>query len=323
MSIRGTSSFVGRTSEAWKRGYRRKGRRFTTGLLGAALLGLIAIGGAVSGPGSSAVVQDLAARTEAGAGTGYWLVTSTGRVYAYGGAGYYGGMSGRYLSKPIVGITSTSNGKGYWLVAADGGVFAFGDARYAGSQGLLGTAAPVVGAAGEYQTGGTGPAGPKGATGPAGATGRTGATGSTGPTGPQGPAGQPDYGYIYNVSAQTVGVEADITFDTNGPLSGFTHTAGASEIDVVSSGTYLVDFSVSGLEPGQFTLMDGGTAVSGTTYGSGAGTQQDTGQAIVNLTAGAVLTLRNHTSSTSVTLETEAGGTQTNVNASILIEQLA
>jgi hypothetical protein len=319
-------------SDALRRGNRRKGIRFTTGLLGAALLGLMVMDGAVSGSGSTAVVQDLAARTEAGAGTGYWLVTSTGRVYAYGGAGYYGGMSGRYLSKPIVGITSTSNGKGYWLVAADGGVFAFGDARYAGSQGLLGTAAPVVGAAGEYQTGGTGPAGPKGATGPVGATGRTGSTGPTGPTGstgptgptgPQGPAGQPDYGYIYNVSAQTVGVEADITFDTNGPLSGFTHTAGASEIDVVSSGTYLVDFSVSATEPGQFTLMNGGTAVSGTTYGTPAGTEQDTGQAIVNLTAGAVLTLRNHTSSTSVALETHAGGTQTNVNASILIEQLA
>jgi hypothetical protein len=36
-----------------------------------------------------------------------------------------------------------------------------------------------------------------------------------------------------------------------------------------------------------------------------------------------VLTVRNHSSSAAVTLQTLAGGTQTNVNASILIEKLS
>jgi hypothetical protein len=128
---------------------------------------------------------------------------------------------------------------------------------------------------------------------------------------------------VYNLSAQIVGIESDITFDTNGPLSGFTHTAGTSTIIVSLTGTYLLDFSVSGVEPGQFSLMDNGLAVAGTTYGSGAGTQQDNGQVIVHLTTGDVLTLRNHSSATAVALQTLAGGTQTNVNASLLIEQLA
>ena len=286
----------------------------------------VAAGVTIAGHGQAAALvasRDVAGRTEAGTGNGYWLVTSTGQVYSYGGATYYGGMLGRHLNKPIVGIDSTSDGKGYWLIAADGGVFAFGDAKYAGSQGALGTSAAVVGSVAVLRAGGpagpTGPAGPRGQT---GATGPRGATGPTGATGPQGPAGQPDYAYVYNTTAETVAVESDVTFSTNGPLSGFTHTAAGAPIGVVSTGIYLVRFSVTGTQAGQFTLMDNGAAVAGTAYGSSSAPEQDQGQAIMSLTAGDVLTLRNHTSSTSVTLETLAGGTQTNVNASIIIQQL-
>ena len=77
-------------------------------------------------------------------GPGYWIVTSTGLVYAYGGASNYGGMIGRHLDKAIVGIASSPDGKGYWLFGADGGVFAFGDAAFYGSQGALGTSSPIV-----------------------------------------------------------------------------------------------------------------------------------------------------------------------------------
>jgi hypothetical protein len=83
-----------------------------------------------------------------------------------------------------------------------------------------------------------------------------------------------------------------------------------------------VTFSVSSVEPNQFALFVNGALVMGTVYGSGAGTQQSYGQAIITLAADDVLTLRNHTSSAAVTLQTLAGGTQTNVNASILIEKL-
>jgi hypothetical protein len=294
---------------------------------------IVAAGLTIAGSGQTSFLgagRDVAARTEAGTGSGYWLVTSTGQVYSYGGATYYGGMDGRHLNKPIVGIASTSDGKGYWLIASDGGVFAFGDARFAGSKGGLGTISPVVGGVAVQQTGGSqGPAGPAGPTGHTGVTGARGASGPTGPegaTGPQGstgPAGQPDFAYIYNAGAETVAVEADVTFSSNGPLAGFTHITGASAIGVEATGTYLVKFSVTGTQAGQFTLMDNGVAVAGTTYGTGAGLQQDGGEAIVALTAGDALTLRNHTSSTTVTLETLAGGSQVNVNASVVIQELA
>jgi hypothetical protein len=127
---------------------------------------------------------------------------------------------------------------------------------------------------------------------------------------------------MYNLSAQVVPVENDVFFDTNGPISGFTHPAGANVILVTAAGVYSVTFSVSGAGANQFTLTDQGSPVLGATYGSGAGTQQNTGTVIVALGAGDFVTLRNHTSAGSVTLQTTAGGTQTNVNASLLFVRL-
>jgi hypothetical protein len=60
-----------------------------------------------------------------------------------------------------------------------------------------------------------------------------------------------------------------------------------------------------------------------TIYGSGAGTQQNTGQAIFTVPAGASLTVRSHISSAAVTLATPIGGTQASSNASVVIEKLA
>ncbi|WP_298344860.1 G1 family glutamic endopeptidase [Ferrimicrobium sp.] len=75
-------------------------------------------------------------------GGGYWIVTKSGHVYAYGDAKYYGdtytdgltGLSGsKPLNAPIVGIAADPSGGGYWLVASDGGVFNFGNAPFLGS----------------------------------------------------------------------------------------------------------------------------------------------------------------------------------------------
>ena len=131
------------------------------------------------------------------------------------------------------------------------------------------------------------------------------------------------YGYIFNESAETVAIDAAIAFDMSGPLLGVTHAPGSTDIVVTNAGTYAVNFSVSGVEPGQFSLFVNGAPVAGTVYGSGAGTQQDNGLAIITLSANDVLTLVNNASAAAVTLQTLAGGTQTNVNASILIEKLA
>ncbi|OBZ09150.1 hypothetical protein [Bacillus sp. FJAT-26390] len=131
-------------------------------------------------------------------------------------------------------------------------------------------------------------------------------------------------GYVYNVSAQTVPVENDVTFDSNGILRPeITLTLGTAQIAVTNSGNYEVTFSVSGVEPNQFALFLNGALATGTVYGSGAGTQQNKGQATIALAFGDFLTLRNHSSAAAVTLQTLAGGTQTNVNASVVKKKLS
>jgi hypothetical protein len=79
---------------------------------------------------------------------------------------------------------------------------------------------------------------------------------------------------------------------------------------------------VSGVEPSQFAVVINGTVVDDSRYGSGAGTQLTTGMTIITAAAGDVLTLRNSSSAAAVTLQTLAGGTGTNVNASLLIQKL-
>lgn len=196
-----------------------------------------------------------------------------------------------------------------------------------GSQGATGNTGATGPTGPTGNTGPTGLTGPAGATGNTGLTGATGATGQTGATGVTGPTGITitEYAYIYNTAAQVVALESDVSFDTNGSILGLiSHPAGSSIITLSNAGTYRVDFSVTGTAANQFTLFVNGIANPGTTYGSGAVNQQNTGIAIITVLAGTTLTLRNHTSSGgAVTLQTLAGGTAINVNASMVIERLA
>ena len=138
-----------------------------------------------------------------------------------------------------------------------------------------------------------------------------------------GGGGLSEYAYIYNLSAQVVALEADILFSDNGVINGtITHPPGTSIIMLGTAGDYAIWFNVAGVEPNQFTLFLNGAPVAGAGYGSGAGTQINSGMILITAAAGDILTLRNHTSSAAVTLQTLAGGVQINVNASILIQKM-
>jgi hypothetical protein len=117
-----------------------------------------------------------------------------------------------------------------------------------------------------------------------------------------------------------VAVGGTILLPSTGQLSGFTSSLGT--LTALAAGTYSVSFSVSATEPSQISLALNGTVVPGTTYGSGAGTQQNTGQAIVTLAAGDQLTLTNSGSASAIGLATAIGGTGANVNASLYVQQL-
>lgn len=162
----------------------------------------------------------------------------------------------------------------------------------------------------------------QGEAGPQGDQGEIGPEGPEGPEGPSGAGGILGYGYIYNLTAQSVAIEAPIVFDSTGPVLGVTHAPNTPDIEVVNAGTYSITYSVSGTEPNQFAIFVNGVAVPSTVYGSGAGTQQNTGQAILALDAGDIITIVNHSSAAAVGLASVIGGTQANVNASVLLERL-
>jgi peptidoglycan/xylan/chitin deacetylase (PgdA/CDA1 family) len=76
------------------------------------------------------VVAGPASPAQAVAAAPIWLASSTGGLFAIGGAPYHGAMSGGYRPT-IIGIAGKHSGRGYWLTDFAGEVFPFGDAvRY-------------------------------------------------------------------------------------------------------------------------------------------------------------------------------------------------
>lgn len=132
-----------------------------------------------------------------------------------------------------------------------------------------------------------------------------------------------EYAYIYNTSNETVPLEGDVTFNNAGTLStGITHAALSPTITVAIPGTYRVTFYVMGMEASQLTLMVNGSPVPATTYELGGSEAPNIGEALITIPAAGTIALRNHSSFGSVDIHTRIGGTQTNVDASIILQQL-
>ncbi len=106
-----------------------------------------AVRGAAVSIAAVSIAAASAGTASGGQCAGYWVVTSSGDVAAFGSAVEYGSLEGAHLNSPIVGIAATPDYRGYWLVASDGGVFAFGDAIFYGSMGTAHLNAPIVGIA--------------------------------------------------------------------------------------------------------------------------------------------------------------------------------
>jgi len=129
--------------------------------------------------------------------------------------------------------------------------------------------------------------------------------------------------YVYSRSSQAIPTQASVYFELNGFITdGFVHIPGSPQITINQPGIYKVNFSVSCDSPNQFALFLNNVVVPGSIYGSGAGTQQNNGYAIITAAAGDVLTLQNHNSVVTVFLSSNIGGIEFNVNASIMIEKL-
>ena len=65
----------------------------------------------------------------------YWVATSTGHVYQFGSAQFYGSpfASGIPVGSSVVGIAATPDSHGYWVLTATGNIYQFGSAPAEGS----------------------------------------------------------------------------------------------------------------------------------------------------------------------------------------------
>ncbi|ODA38705.1 Flagellar hook-length control protein FliK [Desulfosporosinus sp. BG] len=105
------------------------------------------------------------------------------------------------------------------------------------------------------------------------------------------------FGYVYTLDAvaQAVLPGTDVVFSSNGPLVNETHTAGTAPITVALAGNYQIDYSVSitlGIGS-EIAIAVNGVVNPSTLITALVATGQVTGQAIIALAAGDVITLRN------------------------------
>ncbi len=88
-------------------------------------------GGAASGAPKAAVTTAAMASTPSG--QGYWVLASTGGVYAFGSARHHGSLIRSGVSAGGLKIRSTPSGNGYWILAGNGRIYPFGDATKFGA----------------------------------------------------------------------------------------------------------------------------------------------------------------------------------------------
>ncbi len=106
----------------------------------------------------------------------------------------------------------------------------------------------------------------------------------------------PEYAYIYNLTVQSVKPNSAATFDSHGQITpGIKHTIGSSDIIFDEEGTYLIMFYVMCDSTNSFGLFLNGIPVNGGIYGGDKGLRlSNTGQVIINVKAGSVLTMRSY-----------------------------
>lgn len=134
-----------------------------------------------------------------------------------------------------------------------------------------------------------------------------------------------EYAYIYSETAQQVDINADIIFDSNGPMSnGIIHRENSSEILFKKAGVYQVSFFTS---HGGFALFLNDTLVNGSVYSDKSDGPALNKQVIVKVNASDKLTIRNYhpinQSKRSLSVASESQfGKYPLVTASIMITQI-
>ncbi|MFZ5953479.1 MAG: hypothetical protein ACOYT8_00085 [Candidatus Dependentiae bacterium] len=219
-----------------------------------------------------------------------------------------------------------------------------GSTGFTGPQGNVGALGATGNTGPSGFTGFTGPIGARGALGALGATGNTGPTGFTGFTGFTGNSGAAglaagDAAFLYAYFSGTTSVtggdpttladSASVPFTTNGPISGITHAPGSTNIEISTTGTYEVLYTIRTATTSRFTAALNGSLIPGATlyFITGFKTPASvTGRVVFSANAGDVLTIRCvNASGVSIVVSSTGFATSTdnqNVAASIIVRQI-
>lgn len=174
--------------------------------------------------------------------------------------------------------------------------------------------------------------GPEGDQGPKGDQGPQGEQGAAGapclPTtpacvGPQGPPGQPEFAEFFALmppdNAATVGLGEDVDFPNDGPEDGGITRTSPDEFQIAEAGTYRVSFIVPVDESGALGIMVNTVLQNYALFGRAAGSSPISGDALLDLQAGSIISVRNFSGPLTIT-PNAGGGLAT--SASLIIEQL-
>jgi len=140
-------------------------------------------------------------------------------------------------------------------------------------------------------------------------TGIPGPQGPIGPAGPQGPAGPPgigaiaSYGYVYTLASSetnTIAGGEAIEFSSNGQLLNITHSVGSENITVQNAGSYLINFGVNATcgSNAIIALAVNGIIDSSTKIRALTANTHIFNTAVLNLTAGDIITVFNNSNYT-------------------------
>jgi hypothetical protein len=136
------------------------------------------------------------------------------------------------------------------------------------------------------------------------------------------------WGDVANVAATIAANDGKCLYDFASPLNSAPLTKGVGQsgditVGLGGAGFYKVYFNVTGAEVNAFNVCINGAPQAGSTYGSGTGTQQNTGMCLIALADGDVVSVRSSNSPAAVTLQLAGTTTTTQVVVSVLFDRYA
>ena len=133
------------------------------------------------------------------------------------------------------------------------------------------------------------------------------------------------HGTFYNRDTQVVNTEAAVVFNESNVANGLVwNPLYPTQVVVTVDGVYKLFFLVTTTTAAQFTIFINGLPIDSTTQGTNRGASQLTLRTLLELRAGDVITVNNHTSPNSgITVSEYAGGFQHTISTILTVFKIA